>query len=179
MKSPFWYWESALSPALCDLALLEMAELQSQQGAVGLGQGETNTQIRNSRICWAKQNHWLEAVLYNHAIYANEQCGWVKVVGRPEQVQLTRYDKEGHYDWHQDWGPLEDNDTVRKLSVVALLNDESEFEGGAFEMKLTEIPKLKRGSILVFPSWAEHRVAPVTDGQRVSAVCWVRGPQTF
>ena len=32
------------------------------------------------------------------------------------------------------------------------------------------------GSVIVFPSSMEHRVAPVTKGIRYSVVCWFLGP---
>ena len=35
---------------------------------------------------------------------------------------------------------------------------------------------MKKGSIIVFPSFFTHRVAPVTKGTRLSLVAWVSGP---
>ena len=32
-----------------------------------------------------------------------------------------------------------------------------------------------RGAVVVFPSYAFHKVAPVTKGVRHSLVCWMRG----
>lgn len=177
MKSPFWLWEDALPISLCDLLLQEMQGMEEIDALVGVGDGEYD-ELRDSKVSWAKQNHWIEGILYNHAVYANEKNEWVRYLGRPELVQLTRYKKGGQYHWHEDWHPLEESETVRKLSVVALLSDPSEFSGGQFEIKDTEVPPLKKGSILVFPSYLMHRVAPVSDGVRMSAVCWVRGPCT-
>ena len=70
---------------------------------------------------------------------------------------------------------------VRKLSMSVLLNDN--FEGGAFEFAtygkedciITPI-EVEAGSVIVFPSWMEHRVAPVTKGIRYSLVTWFVGP---
>ena len=39
-----------------------------------------------------------------------------------------------------------------------------------------KIPTMKEGSIIVFPSFINHRVAPVTKGTRYSLVAWFVGP---
>jgi PKHD-type hydroxylase len=68
---------------------------------------------------------------------------------------------------------------VRKLSFSAGLNDASEYEGGELEFWLGPEPiqyRLKKGQIIVFPSYLLHRVAPVTKGVRKTLVGWSRGP---
>ena len=62
-----------------------------------------------------------------------------------------------------------------------MLNDN--FDGGAFEFvsysnedsTVTSI-EAEAGSIIIFPSSMEHRVAPVTKGIRYSLVTWFVGP---
>ena len=71
---------------------------------------------------------------------------------------------------------------VRKLSMTILLN--GNYQGGEF--KFASYNKLKSevettdfknaGSVIVFPSWIEHQVAPVTKGTRYSLVAWFVGP---
>jgi PKHD-type hydroxylase len=60
-----------------------------------------------------------------------------------------------------------------------LLNTpEVDFEGGDFSTFMSKeinVP-LKRGEILIFPSFIVHRVKPVTRGIRKSLVIWVTGP---
>ena len=65
---------------------------------------------------------------------------------------------------------------TRKLSMSIILN--SNFEGGDFEMRdvNNRVPRLEEGSIIVFPSFIEHRVVPVTKGVRYSLVAWFVGP---
>ena len=78
----------------------------------------------------------------------------------------------------------------RKLSVTCQLSDSSEYEGGELEFdyrnyspnkrdELTHVmkakPALKKGSIVVFPSFVWHRVRPVTKGTRYSLVVWNLG----
>ena len=66
--------------------------------------------------------------------------------------------------------------------MTTLLSDS--YEGGEFqfasygkeECNIT-IPEFSKvGSIVVFPSAMEHRVAPVTKGVRHSLVTWFVGP---
>ena len=72
---------------------------------------------------------------------------------------------------------------TRKLSVTFLLNEPGvDFEGGEFEInsgeeKNAESIKMKKGDIIVFPSFMLHRVKPVTKGVRKSIVIWVMGPK--
>ena len=67
----------------------------------------------------------------------------------------------------------------RKLSIIIQLTDENEYEGGNFEFKYIQTPESCRiqGSVLVFPSYNEHRVTEVTKGVRNSLVCWMEGPR--
>ena len=119
---------------------------------------------------------------------ANEQAGWKYDIVAAESCQITRYIKDGFYSWHKD-GIGSHNEiynypdnkilhgNVRKLSMSIVLN--SNFEGGDFEIAglpgENKIPKLEEGSIIVFPSFMEHRVAPVTKGIRYSLVSWFIG----
>ena len=72
--------------------------------------------------------------------------------------------------------------TVRKISVSAILNDD--YEGGELlfstiekdaTVKITNI-KARKGDLVIFPSFIEHKVAPVTKGTRYSIVAWYGGP---
>ena len=172
----FWKWDEAVSTEMCDMLLEERKSLTEFEGLTG---DSAKSSRRNSRVCWAKTNHWVEAILYNHALYANESAGWNFSMGRPEVVQLTSYKEGEFYNWHEDWDAFAQEPTVRKLSAVLLLSDPEEFEGGQFEFDDADPVTLKKGSILVFPSFVRHRVTKVTGGVRYSAVCWVRGPRIF
>jgi PKHD-type hydroxylase len=177
----YWRWEDGLSTELCDLLLKERTTLNEKIASVGIEGGDEaiNKSVRNSGVCWAPINHWVEGILYNHGLYACESAGWGFQLGRPERVQLTAYDKDGFYGWHEDWAPLVASPVVRKVSVVALLSDPADFEGGEFQFEEGKAIEMKRGSILAFPSFVRHQVTPVTSGKRYSAVCWINGPRTL
>ena len=117
------------------------------------------------------------------------KAGYNFDLNRAEAIQYTRYDSNGHYEWHVDQlnGPIEDSKPdTRKLSLCLNLTDPSEYEGGDFWVckphplpKNAETIKLDfmrtRGAAVVFPSYVFHKVAPVTKGTRHSLVCWMRG----
>jgi len=177
--SNYWLWEEAISQELCNLLLKERLTFEEKPAAIGDGIGIEDKTIRNSGICWAPANHWIEGILYNHGLYACESTGWGFQLGRPEPVQLTAYDKEGFYGWHEDWAPLVISSVVRKVSVILLLSDPKDFEGGEFQFANNQNVSMKMGSILAFPSFLQHQVTPVTSGKRYSAVCWINGPRIF
>ena len=108
-------------------------------------------------------------------------------------MQLTRYKKNGFYSFHRDGRGdhlsaynKPDNKFihgyVRKLSMSILLNDS--YEGGELQFTsysgekcVIETPEFnKAGSVIVFPSGLEHRVAPVIKGIRHSLIVWFLGP---
>ena len=126
-------------------------------------------------------------------ISANDDAGWKYNIQAAESMQITKYKKGGRYNFHIDGrgDHLSTFNTpnnkfkhgnVRKLSMTLLLNDN--YEGGEFqfasyakeECKISTPEFNKVGSVIVFPSGMEHRVAPVTKGVRYSLVNWFVGP---
>ena len=124
---------------------------------------------------------------------ANQESGWRYDIKFAESMQITRYRKGGFYSFHQDGrgdhlsaynNPQNAfmHGHVRKLSMTTLLSDNC--EGGEFqfasynkeECKISTPEFNKVGSVIVFPSGMEHRVAPVTKGIRYSLVTWFLGP---
>lgn len=100
------------------------------------------------------------------------------------EVFINRYDGDGdvkgHLTWHHDSGEQRGM-AQRKISVSVLLNDPSEFEGGELDFfdgrERQPLAQCKAGDGVAFPSFAFHRVRPVTRGVRYSVVAWLRGPR--
>lgn len=87
---------------------------------------------------------------------------------------LLRY-KEGYfYKLHVDKGSSGNNDQKdRILSCIAILNDD--YDGGELAFfDRQKVLKLKKGSIVVFPSnfVFPHEVMPIINGIRYSIVTW-------
>jgi PKHD-type hydroxylase len=95
------------------------------------------------------------------------------------QLNYTTYssEKKGEYNWHCDAVRNEPLD----LKLTAILNvSEEEYEGGDFCLFLNgEIPISNfrtPGSMIIFPGFVQHRVTPVTKGERKSLTMFVSGP---
>ena len=148
--------------------------------------------IRISDVVWTN-DQWIYDTIWPFMEGANERAGWKYDIRYAESMQITRYKKGGFYYFHRDGKgdhlsayDMPDNEFVhghvRKLSMTVLLNDN--YEGGEFEFATYDkeeceikTPEFnKTGSIVVFPSDIEHRVAPVTKGIRYSLVVWFLGP---
>ena len=148
--------------------------------------------LRKSDVIWLDKK-WIYDLIAPYMRSANHEAGWQFEITNVEKAQLTRYEGGGFYTWHKDGqrdhlsafsGAKSDAlyGNVRKLSMGVLLNDDFEggefefahYEGGEFSVAKPEFEK--PGSIIVFPSFMEHRVAPVTRGVRYSLVTWFLGP---
>ena len=159
---------------------------------------------RKSDVVWMS-DRWIYKEIQPYIHQANANAGWNFEWDWSESCQFTKYGVGQYYGWHCDsWtqpydrskhrneqGILPpDHGKIRKLSVTVSLNDPSEYEGGNLEFDFrndhdwernkkssikacTEIRP--RGSIIVFPSFCWHRVAPVTKGTRYSLVMWNLG----
>lgn len=117
-----------------------------------------------------------------------EEClGYLNFVHFQKQLEIfdafqyAKYKEGGHYKYHMDTIAAPKNGLYRKLSVVVMLSDPEEYEGGAFAIIVggnIEEPlriKLKKGQMLVFESHLIHMVEPVTKGTRRTLVTWALG----
>ena len=63
-------------------------------------------------------------------------------------------------------------DTTTKMSCVVFLNDE--FEGGGLQIWETKI-EAKKGRIVIFPSFAAHRVLEFDNEDRYTMITFIKG----
>lgn len=90
------------------------------------------------------------------------------------EIQHTTYNVGGHYNLHTDIDiPL--NGTQRKLSLILMLSNKDEYEGGNLVLENKHV-KLNMGDMIIFHSKHVHGVKPVTAGIRKTLVMWVSGP---
>ena len=102
---------------------------------------------------------------------------WKFDITNSNQTEFLQYDKDGHYRSHVDTFISPTQKEVRKITVLAFLNDD--FEGGRFYIKNGHertYPEQKKGTVIAFPSFLQHGVEPVTSGIRRSIVTWLVGP---
>jgi PKHD-type hydroxylase len=152
-----------------------------QQAKVGMGKpgGGTDTNKRVTTISWIpfKQMQPMYHDLNKFIQKANENHFGFGDIRITEQAQFTEYPEGGFYDWHMDCDvTMSHEPPVRKISMTLLLNNPSEFEGGDLELMAPgKFADLKQGHAIIFASFLNHRVAPVTRGVRQSLVVWFGG----
>lgn len=122
---------------------------------------------------------WIYERLIHHAGRLNQDSLKFEV-DQVETLQLLSYGPGQHYDWHVDIGTFELS--LRKLSLVALLSDPADYDGGELELFFSDKPttmERNRGALVVFPSFVLHRVRAIARGRRFSLALWLRGAQPF
>ncbi len=156
----------------------------AQDGRIGFdGNEHVDDDYRRSTIRWldhqGAENDIAKKIM-SYVYDANRECFGVDIWDM-FLLQFTEYQASanGKYDWHHDVDFLNRDTFERKLSVVVQLSDPSSYDGGDFEFYNMSQPHAFRlqGSIIVFPSFFNHRVTPVTRGTRHSLVTWIDGPK--
>ena len=186
-RNDYWYWEKEIPHKTCK-KIIKLGKGKWNQAQIfgTRDKKQSLNNIRKSDVVWIK-DQWVYDLIWPYMLSANEDAGWKYNIVAAESCQVTRYTKDGYYSWHRD-GMGSHNEVkdepdneflhgnVRKLSMSIVLN--SDFEGGDFELRdlVDRVSRLEEGSIIVFPSFMGHRVAPVTKGIRYSLVTWFVGP---
>lgn len=172
----------AFSPGECALILARGAALALGLATVrdGTGARYHQPERRRSTVGWFRpgDDPDIDPVFVKIWAIASAENARLKVdIERIPELQFTRYEAAaaGHFAWHADVGVLSADGFERRLSVVIMLSDPAEYEGGQFELEGGGSVPLALGDVIVFPSTALHRVTPVTAGTRHSLVAWVEG----
>ena len=200
-----WFvFDKAIDNKTCN-KIKRLGAKQWQSAAVDTKKGTTDEERKKGRkpemgvdektrvtdVAWTN-DQWVYDVIWPFMMQANAEAGWQYEIKSAESSQITRYKKGGFYNFHRDGAGCHlvkynnptnafMHDNVRKLSMTVLLNES--FEGGNFEFAsygkeecvITPL-EMKQGDVVVFPSFMEHRVAPITKGIRYSLVTWFLGP---
>lgn len=187
-KDTHAYWDDFLAPEDLNLILASPVWHELAKGRVGGNDylnGNVDKNVRNTDICWwapNQENYHIWQKFSNVVSEINTRYFKYDLTGFYEPAQLGLYtgNEQSHYKWHVD-GSAKDRNVPRKLSMVLMLSDTSEFEGGELQIK-TETDDIisleqKKGRAWFFPSYILHRVTPVTRGVRRSLVLWVGGPE--
>ena len=169
------------TPEQCRMIIDCGRRQKPQKAQVGMGKpgGGLDTKKRVTTIGWIpfkemepmynQINEFIQKTNRNHFGFGDIQI--------TEQAQFTEYPEGGFYDWLMDTDVnMTHEPPVRKISMTVLLSPESQFEGGDLEITApNKRAKLKQGHAIVFASFLNHRVAPVTRGVRQSLVMWFGG----
>ena len=143
--------------------------------------------LRKSKIGWIPVDTGYGKTLFDKLMpyinNGNTRSDWNFDIEFCESLQYTIYNVGDTYDWHIDYVMRnQSSEKNRKISFTVLLNDD--FKGGEFELEWGHPNSedrhikldMKKGDMLLFPSYTWHRVNPVTEGVRKSLVGWVNGP---
>ena len=171
------------SPEQCQMVIDKGMSLKSEEAKVGMGQrpgGGYDPEKRITTISWIPFKDMPEMYrdIEKTMLQANNNHFGFEGMRLTEPGQFTHYPKGGFYQWHMDNDVLgKHQPPVRKISMTLLLSPEHEFEGGELEfMHKGKTAKLKQGQAIFFASWLQHRVKPVTRGERKSLAMWFGGP---
>ena len=187
LKEPKWKsWivettTPLFTPEQCQMIINCGRRQKPQKAQVGMNRpgGGLDTNKRVTTISWIpfeemkpmydQVNTFIQQANLNHFGFGDIQI--------TEQAQFTEYPEGGFYDWHMDCDVnMAHEPPVRKISMTVLLSPESQFEGGDLElMGPGKFAKLKQGHAIIFASFLNHKVAPVTRGVRQSLVMWFGG----
>ena len=152
---------------------------QKAQVGINKPKGGLDTKKRVTTISWIPFDEMKEMYDQVNSFIqkANRNHFGFEDVHVTEQAQFTEYPEGGFYDWHMDSDVnMKHEPPVRKISMTLLLSPENQFEGGELELMANgKRVKLKQGHAIIFASFLNHRVAPVTRGVRQSLVMWFGG----
>ena len=180
MRNQYWYWESALNADQCEEIIAACKEQPEHKGITFDGKGYSENDTRNSTIRWVQDVPGMTGRIWPFVWEANRMA-YNFDISCIFDVQFTEYhgSENQFYSWHNDVDFVKDTGYDRKISVIIQLSDPEDYEGGEFQFKHVQAPEgfKKRGSVLTFPSYLEHQVTTVTEGQRYSLVTWVEGPR--
>lgn len=181
----FVTWDSAFTNEELDKLTAYAKTLKFENASTTNDKGDViipTDDVRESQVAWIGNNPdtgWIYDRMAFVARQLNAKFYNFDLYGFLEDMQYTIYHGEdnGHYTWHIDMS--DSAPAARKLSLVLQLSDPSEYEGGDLQVLSAPEPQTidrKKGLIAGFPSWALHRVTPVTKGIRHTLVVWVCGP---
>ena len=177
MRQNWQMWSGGVNHEIIDAIISEAGETQYASTF-----NDSGSDVRTSRVSWLTDHPWILDMLYQYADLAN-QAAFHTSLYKKADIQFTEYhgSEGGHYSWHHDIDWNRNDGLDRKLSITVQLSDPSEYEGGDFEFSevLSPDPQQSkaRGTVLIFPSYLQHAVSPVTSGVRKSLVAWFEGPK--
>ena len=179
MDNRWYYIKHGFPVDLCDYIIDNATDLQDAQ--IGNdGYGRVDKHSRNAQTCFLDRDGMFEQVY--HILYelmgVSNRNMFRTFIYNINDIQFTKYEKDGIHDWHKDQSRTDDN-IIRKISASVQLSNPSDYKGGELQFKdqsnCSEF--INKGDVLFFPSNQVHRVSTVTEGIRYSLVGWFTGPQ--
>ena len=141
-----------------------------------------SSQARSTKIHWMTNEKYKSSLLpiyqeISSKVRKINDSMWSYNYDGYEPFQYSEYEVGDHFNWHFDVKQFT-GANIRKVSFSLGLSNKNEYEGGDLILKTSveeNCYKLDRGDLIVFPSWALHKVTPVTKGKRRVVVGWGEG----
>lgn len=188
-RKPKWQmWEEGIPHHVIDDFVEKFEnEIEPLEASFGItSEHEVRDDLRQAQVRLVDNYPGIQNLLVPFINQANENAFrfdiekilWARytIYGRPVQPDYMSNATE----WHHDINYIHEKDHERKLTVHVQMSDDHESKGGDFMFKWAENPPpdalRKKGTVLVFPSYLEHRISKVTDGSNKHITAWVIGP---
>lgn len=194
MKGEWSYFtNSPFTPEICNTIIQKFKKHTLKPAQIGFGaSARIDPNFRKSRTCIIEKDDTefeeLFPVIWDMAMEMNNI--WFDFdIRKISYIQFTEYDSsyKGEFKPHTDIFWMNgDPKFHRKLTLVIQLSDPSTYKGGSLEFtrlsgpEPNEIQKeqmKQQGTAILFPSFIEHGVTPVTEGIRYSLCCCIEGPK--
>ena len=181
----YWYWPNVISQSnikvLNNYIENNCDGIENPDAGARDNQGKLKKNTSVKVIKWFKIRETMDYIIDQAYEINNEHFGYnlYNTTAEKELLHSTySSSNQGHYDWHTDSSGSHILDC--KLTVIINLS-EQEYEGGDFQYMLGNIYDIKEfskpGSMIMFKSFLNHRVLPVTKGERKSLTMFLNGPR--
>lgn len=180
MKYDYFYVPDLYSKEECDLLRQKLSVITEQN--IGIIDVPAENTVKTSEVHFFKAGHLEEVdrirsaiIDVNHNVFRFNCFNF----SDEDVLYFNVYDSkhQSQYSWHNDG--VKDQHFDIKLTALLNLSTES-YEGGEFNLFLNgnyPVPEFKNpGSMIIFPSWIQHCVTPVSKGVRYSMTYFVSGP---
>ena len=102
----YWYWQKEIPHKTCKKIInlgKEKTKYIWKQAQTRASKAENKSldNIRKSDVVWVR-DQWIYDLIWDYMLGANEQAGWKYDIIAAEDCQVTRYIKDGFYEWHKD-----------------------------------------------------------------------------
>ena len=180
-----WTWLNVISPEeskdLVNFINSNYNEIEDKSLGATTEEGVSKKNLNCKQISYYKIKDKLNFILDRAYAINNHNFGFSLYPKNDYDVlNLNTYNEnvKASYDWHVD----ESSDFVSDIKLTVLINLSTQnYEGGKFSLFHTNeftLPEFdKPGTMIMFKSHMNHKVSPVTKGERISLAAFLRGPR--
>tara|TARA_R100000005_G_C4995093_1_gene201984 strand:- start:111 stop:695 length:585 start_codon:yes stop_codon:yes gene_type:complete len=182
MVVPCWIYQNdhGIPHDVCDYYVKKHENKKFTLGKTGIfeKQEKVDKNVRDVKKIDLPTFTGVTSYLIAAALDANFQ-NWNYHLNCCSQSEYLIYTRNGRYTTHIDYEYARNQEYVRKLTCITILNDK--FKGGLFYIingnGEKHFPPQEKGNIIIFPSNTLHGCETVYEGQRHAVVAWMSGKQ--